>query len=174
MHEGNWYGEAAATLGLHGPVKPKHFEDILAGYVPGTDLRLGRLRDGEHQHRPGVDITLCAPKSVSLEALVDEPSIGLEPRFIDMVFEILADLQRRDGKTIVMVEQNAKKGLEFADIGYFLVSGRLAMAGPGDALLEDPSDQAAPSPRNGLKRYLAAFPMKDRLLAAPLTTLCSQ
>ena len=70
--------------------------------------------------------------------LVDEPSIGLEPRFIDMVFEILADLQRRDGKTIVMVEQNAKKGLEFADIGYVLASGRLAMAGPGDALLEDP------------------------------------
>ncbi len=70
--------------------------------------------------------------------LVDEPSIGLEPRFIDMVFEILADLQRREGKTIVMVEQNAKKGLEFADIGYVLVSGRLAMAGPGDALLEDP------------------------------------
>ena len=70
--------------------------------------------------------------------LVDEPSIGLEPRFIDMVFEILEDLQRRDGKTIVMVEQNAKKGLEFADIGYVLVSGRLAMAGPGDALLEDP------------------------------------
>ena len=70
--------------------------------------------------------------------LVDEPSIGLEPRFINMVFEILADLQHRDGKTIVMVEQNAKKGLEFADIGYVLVSGRLAMAGPGDALLEDP------------------------------------
>ena len=70
--------------------------------------------------------------------LVDEPSIGLEPRFIDVVFEILEDLQRRDGKTIVMVEQNAKKGLEFADIGYVLVSGRLAMAGPGDALLEDP------------------------------------
>ena len=70
--------------------------------------------------------------------LVDEPSIGLEPRFINMVFEILADLQHRDGKTIVMVEQNAKKGLEFADIGYVLVSGRLAMAGPGSALLEDP------------------------------------
>ena len=70
--------------------------------------------------------------------LVDEPSIGLEPRFIDMVFEILEDLKRREGKTIVMVEQNAKKGLEFADIGYVLVSGRLAMAGPGDALLEDP------------------------------------
>lgn len=70
--------------------------------------------------------------------LVDEPSIGLEPRFIDMVFEILDDLQRAEGKTIVMVEQNAKKGLEFADLGYVLVSGETALAGPGKELLENP------------------------------------
>jgi branched-chain amino acid transport system ATP-binding protein len=69
--------------------------------------------------------------------LVDEPSIGLEPRFIDMVFEILGDLQQGDGKTIIMVEQNAKKGLEFADIGYVLVSGQLAKAGLGNDLLND-------------------------------------
>ncbi len=70
--------------------------------------------------------------------LVDEPSIGLEPRFIDMVFEILDDLQNTEGKTIIMVEQNAKKGLEFADIGYVLVSGEIAIAGTGDELLENP------------------------------------
>lgn len=70
--------------------------------------------------------------------LVDEPSIGLEPRYIDAVFEILEDLQQTAHKTIIMVEQNAKKGLEFADIGYVLVSGELAKAGPGDVLLEDP------------------------------------
>lgn len=70
--------------------------------------------------------------------LVDEPSIGLEPRFIDMVFEILHDLQHVEGKTIVMVEQNAKKGLEFADIGYVLVSGEIAVAGPGQELLSNP------------------------------------
>ena len=70
--------------------------------------------------------------------LVDEPSIGLEPKYIDMVFEILSDLQKTDGKTIILVEQNAKKGLEFADIGYVLVSGQLAKAGSGNALLEDP------------------------------------
>ena len=69
--------------------------------------------------------------------LVDEPSIGLEPRFIDMVFEILDDLQHNAGKTIVMVEQNAKKGLEFADIGYVLVDGALALAGSGEELLEN-------------------------------------
>ncbi len=70
--------------------------------------------------------------------LVDEPSIGLEPRFIDMVFGILDDLQHQEGKTIVMVEQNAKRGLEFADIGYVMVSGNIAIAGSGDELLENP------------------------------------
>ena len=70
--------------------------------------------------------------------LVDEPSIGLEPRFIDMVFEILGDLQHTEGKTIIMVEQNAKKGLDFADVGYVLVSGNIAIAGTGDELLANP------------------------------------
>ena len=70
--------------------------------------------------------------------LVDEPSIGLEPRFIDMVFEILYDLQKNDGKTIIMVEQNAKKGLDFADLGYVLVSGETALADEGNKLLKNP------------------------------------
>jgi branched-chain amino acid transport system ATP-binding protein len=70
--------------------------------------------------------------------LVDEPSIGLEPRFINTVFDILGDLQHNEGKTIVIVEQNAKKGLEFSDIGYVLVSGKLALAGKADELLTDP------------------------------------
>ena len=69
--------------------------------------------------------------------LVDEPSIGLEPKYIDMVFEILGDLQNNEKKTIILVEQNAKKGLEFADIGYVLVSGQTAIAGKGDDLLNN-------------------------------------
>ena len=70
--------------------------------------------------------------------LVDEPSIGLEPKYIDMVFEILGDLQKNEKKTIILVEQNAKKGLQFADIGYVLVSGEIAIAGKGDDLLNNP------------------------------------
>ena len=70
--------------------------------------------------------------------LVDEPSIGLEPKYIDMVFEILGDLQKNENKTIILVEQNAKKGLQFADIGYVLVSGETAIAGKGDDLLNNP------------------------------------
>ncbi|MEJ2449872.1 MAG: ATP-binding cassette domain-containing protein [Gammaproteobacteria bacterium] len=53
-------------------------------------------------------------------------------------FEILARLQQEEGKTIIMVEQNAKKGLEFADIGYVLVSGQLALVGTGNDLLQQP------------------------------------
>ena len=70
--------------------------------------------------------------------LIDEPSIGLEPRYIDLVFEILSDLQRGAGKTIVMVEQNARKGLQFADTGYVLVAGTVARTGKGIDLLNDP------------------------------------
>ncbi len=96
--------------------------------------RAGTLSGGE---RRLLEITRALVMSPQI-LLVDEPSIGLEPRFIDMVFDILTGLQREDGKTIILVEQNAKKGLEFADVGYVLVNGSLAMAGTGKELLERP------------------------------------
>ncbi len=72
-----WYGKGVEALGLHGPVKPKRFEEVLSGRIPGTTTRLGRLREGKHEHRPGIDITFSAPKSVSLEALVQaQPKTG--------------------------------------------------------------------------------------------------
>ncbi len=49
-----WHGEAARALGLGRHVSPNRFNAILEGHVPGTGLRLGRMRDGGHQHRPGV------------------------------------------------------------------------------------------------------------------------
>lgn len=70
--------------------------------------------------------------------VVDEPSIGLEPRAVETVFEMLERLQRDEGKTIIVVEQNARKGLQFADIGYVIVSGRLALADQAADLLKNP------------------------------------
>ncbi len=99
-----------------------------------SDKRAGVLSGGERRLLEISRALIMEPDVL----LVDEPSIGLEPRFIDMVFEILGDLQHTEGKTIIMVEQNAKKGLEFADLGYVLVSGQIAKAGPGDDLLNDP------------------------------------
>ncbi len=76
---------------------------------------------------------------VGLSGAVFGNMIGfVEPRFIDMEFAILDDLRNTEGKTIIMVEQNAEKGLEFADIGYVLVSGEVALAGTGDELLANP------------------------------------
>ncbi len=72
-----WYGGGVTAIGLHGPVKPKRFEEVLSGRIPGTKTRLGRMREGQHEHRPGIDITFSAPKSISLEALVQaQPKTG--------------------------------------------------------------------------------------------------
>ena len=112
-------------------------EEVFDKYTRLADRRdkpAGVLSGGERRLLEISRALVMQPKVL----LVDEPSIGLEPRFIDMVFEILDDLQRKDGKTIIMVEQNAKKGLAFADIGYVLVSGETAIAGEGDRLLENP------------------------------------
>ena len=65
-----WRGLGAAAPSLRGPVRSKRFNGMLSDRVPGTDIRLGRLRGGKHEHRAGVDVTFSAPKSVSLEGLV--------------------------------------------------------------------------------------------------------
>ena len=67
-----WHGGGAAALGLPERVSRRRFVEVLEGHVPGTDIRLGRIVDGKHQHRPGWDCTFSAPKSVSLEALLHD------------------------------------------------------------------------------------------------------
>ena len=112
-------------------------EKIFAKYTRLADRRTHQAKVLSGGERRLLEISRALVMDPEI-LLVDEPSIGLEPRFIDMVFEILDDLQNHEGKTIIMVEQNAKKGLKFADIGYVLVSGETAIAGPGDELLDNP------------------------------------
>ena len=97
-------------------------------------MRAGSLSGGERRLLEISRALMTNPQVL----LVDEPSIGLEPRYIGMVFEILSDLQNSENKTILLVEQNAKKGLAFADIGYVLVAGKLLLADTGDNLLANP------------------------------------
>ena len=90
-----WAGKGAEELGLSGPVDPDAFKAILEGKVPGG-RQLGRKDlDGNIHHRPGRDVTLSAPKSVSLMALVGE-----DERIVDAH-------DRAVGKTLAWIEPNA-------------------------------------------------------------------
>lgn len=67
--EASWMGKAAELLGLEGPVDAKTFDDALAGFFPqGVDL--SRMSGGQNVHRPGYDLTLSAPKSISVLGVV--------------------------------------------------------------------------------------------------------
>lgn len=72
--------------------------------------------------------------------LLDEPSLGLAPKIVDQVFEIV-DLFRQSGMTVLIVEQNAVKGLECADWGCVLDLGTNAFDGPANTILDDPRIQ---------------------------------
>jgi len=72
--------------------------------------------------------------------LLDEPSLGLAPKFITRIFLTLRELQR-EGKTILLVEQNARQALQVADRGYVMERGRIVLSGPGQELLNMPEVQ---------------------------------
>jgi branched-chain amino acid transport system ATP-binding protein len=69
--------------------------------------------------------------------LLDEPTMGLEPRTRHLIFETIARL-REEGQTVLLVEQNARAGLAAADHGAVLDGGRVALTGTGAELLDDP------------------------------------
>ena len=69
--------------------------------------------------------------------MLDEPSLGLSPRFVDEVFDRIVDMAR-GGLTVMLVEQNAARALEISDRGYVLELGRNRFEGTGPALLRTP------------------------------------
>ena len=67
--------------------------------------------------------------------MLDEPSLGLAPTIVEEVFRVVQDI-RREGLTVLLVEQNVQQALRIADRGYVLESGRIVLAGPGLELLQ--------------------------------------
>jgi neutral amino acid transport system ATP-binding protein len=91
--------------------------------------------------------------------LLDEPSAGLAPAFVDAIFEKISDVNRA-GVTIVMVEQNARRALAMSDRGYVLDLGKNRFEGPGRELLNDPKVA---------ELYLGGTARIDRPESAPQT-----
>jgi branched-chain amino acid transport system ATP-binding protein len=101
--------------------------------------RAGTLSGGEQQMLAIGRALMSRPKLLML----DEPSLGLAPMIVRQIFDIIREINERDGMTVLLVEQNAFHALKLAHRGYVMVQGRIAMAGTGAQLLADPSVRAA-------------------------------
>ena len=102
------------------------------------DEPAGLLSGGEQQMVALGRALMAEPRLL----LLDEPSMGLAPMLVEEIFAIVADL-KREGRTILLVEQNAEAALEIADHAYVLESGRIALAGPAAEVAHDPAVVAA-------------------------------
>ena len=102
----------------------RHKWRVSAGYLSG----------GEAQQLAVARALMSDPKLL----LLDEPTLGLAPTLVDTIFELLVRL-RSEGRTVLVVEQNAHRALAIADRGYVLRSGRLVAEGPGPELAADPA-----------------------------------
>lgn len=92
----------------------------------------GTLSGGEQQMLAVGRAMMIKPKVLML----DEPSLGLAPLLVKDIFEIIQEIHKQ-GNTILLVEQNAKKALEIADYGYVLETGSLVLEGAGQELLHN-------------------------------------
>jgi branched-chain amino acid transport system ATP-binding protein len=105
-------------------------------YFPSLKERAGRpagmLSGGEQQMVAIGRALMARPKMI----LLDEPSLGLSPKLVKEIFEIIVRINRENGTTIVLVEQNANVALQVAHHGYILELGRIVMADTGAALLQ--------------------------------------
>ncbi len=92
----------------------------------------GTLSGGEQQMLAVARALMTKPKLL----MMDEPSLGLAPLIVKMIFEIIRTINK-EGTTVLLIEQNAKAALEIADYGYVLETGRIILQGKGRDLLAD-------------------------------------
>lgn len=93
--------------------------------------RGGTLSGGEQQMLAIGRALMSRPKLL----LLDEPSLGLAPKIVSQIFEIIQEINKTKNTTILLVEQNAKQALKLAHRGYVLVNGEIKMQGTGEELL---------------------------------------
>jgi branched-chain amino acid transport system ATP-binding protein len=101
--------------------------------------RGGTLSGGEQQMLAIGRALMSRPRLL----LLDEPSLGLAPLIARQIFDAIRKLNRQDGLTVLVVEQNANHALNLADRGYVMVNGLITLAGTGAELLQRPEIRAA-------------------------------
>ena len=124
----------------------KHFDDDLARMYAvfprlkeRAQQRGGTLSGGEQQMLAIARALMSRPRLL----LLDEPSLGLAPLIVKMIFGVIADLNKTEGLTVFLVEQNAFHALKLAHRGYVMVNGLITMQGTGKELLARPEVRAA-------------------------------
>ncbi|QDG77356.1 ABC transporter ATP-binding protein [Labrenzia sp. PHM005] len=120
------------------PNDKKAIRDKVLGLFPDLVDKLhqpaGELSGGQRQMAAMGRALMSEPSLL----LLDEPTAGLSPAYLEKIFDLLLDI-RKNGVTILMVEQNAKQALRIADMGHVLVNGRNFVSDTGAALLADES-----------------------------------
>src|SRR5277367_3556160 len=107
--------------------------EAIYGYFPKLKQRRGTLAGyvsgGEQQMCALGRAMMAKPKLI----LLDEPSMGLAPRVVEEIFEIVRDLNAREGVSFLLAEQNANMALRYASFGYILETGRIVLDGAAEA-----------------------------------------
>ena len=123
-----------------------HFADDLErrlALFPRLKERLhqrgGTMAGGEQQMLAIARALMGRPRLL----LLDEPSLGLAPLIVKQIFEVVRELNAREGMTVFLVEQNAYHALKLAHRGYVMVTGTITMSGTGAELLANPEVKAA-------------------------------
>jgi len=101
--------------------------------------RGGTLSGGEQQMLAIARAVMSRPRLL----LLDEPSLGLAPLVVKQIFNVIRELNEREGMTVFLVEQNAYHALKLAHRGYVMVTGTITLQGTGKELLENPQVRAA-------------------------------
>jgi branched-chain amino acid transport system ATP-binding protein len=120
-----------------GGTATEDFELIYHYFPKLADMRsrvAGYLSGGEQQMLAIGRALMAKPRLLML----DEPSLGLAPLLVAEIFGYIRDLNREQGITVLVIEQNARRALEVADQGYILEQGRIVLEGPAAELTENP------------------------------------